>query len=76
MYGEVFNMLWIMGIVMVCVFFVFVLLESFFCYELDYFRNIIEDEFVLEYIEWMCKVLLKIDIIIECCYFEIDIWIV
>lgn len=76
MYGEVFNMLWIMGIVMVCVFFVFVLLESFFCCELDYFRNIIEDEFVLEYIEWMCKVLLKIDIIIECCYFEIDIWIV
>ena len=76
MYGEVFNMLRIMGIVMVCVSPAFVLLESFFCHELDYLRNIIEDEPASEYIERMRKVPPKIDITIECCHFETDTRIV
>ena len=76
MYGEVFNMLRIMGIVMVVVSPAFVLLESFFCHELDYLKNIIEDESASEYLERMREVPPKIDITIECCHFETDTRIV
>lgn len=76
MYGEVFNMLRIMAIVMLCVSPAFVLLESFFCHELDYLKNIIEDESASEYIERMREVPPKIDIVVECFHFETDTRIV
>ena len=71
-YGEVFNMLRIFAIVMISVSLTFVLLESFFCNELDYLKNIIEDESASEYIERMREMPPKIDIVVECFHFETD----
>ena len=69
-YGEVFNMLRITAIVMLCLSPAIVLLESFFCHELDYLKNIIEDESASEYIERMREAPPKIDIAVECYHFE------
>ena len=71
-YGEVFNYLRVMAIVMLCVSSVFVLLESFFCHELDYLKNIAEDESASEFIERMREVPPKIDIAVECYHFETE----
>lgn len=71
-YGDVFNYLRIMAIVMLCVSSAFVLLESFFCHELDYLKNIAEDESASEYIERMREVPPKIDIAVECYHFETE----
>ena len=76
MYGEVFNMLRIIAIVMVCVSQAIVLLESCFCHELGYLKNILADESASEYIERMREVPPKIDIDVECCHFETDTRIV
>ena len=72
MYGEIFNMLRIFASVMLSVSLAFVLLESFFCDELDYLKNIIENESASEYIERMREVPPKIDIVVECFHFEKD----
>lgn len=71
-YGQVFNMLRIIAIVMLCLSPAIVLLESFFCNELNYLKNIIEDESALDYIERMREVPPKIDIAVECFHFETD----
>ena len=69
-YGEVFYMLRIFAIVMLCLSSAIVLLESFFCDELDYLRNIIEDETALGYLQRMRGVPPKISIVVECYHFE------
>jgi len=65
-------MLRIFAIVMISVSLAFVLLESFFCDELDYLKNIIEDESASEYIERMREMPPKIDIVVECFHFKTD----
>ena len=75
-YGEIFNMLRIMAIVMLSVSPAIVLLESFFCHELDYLKNITEDKSASEYLERMLEVPPKIDIAVECYHFETDTRIV
>ena len=76
MYGEVFNILRITAIVMLCLSPAIVLLESFFCHELEYLKNIIEDESASEYIERMREAPPKIDIAVQCYHFETDTRIV
>ena len=71
-YGEVFYMLRIFAIVMLCLSPAIVLLESFFCDELDYLRNIIEDETALEYLQRIRGVPPKINMVVECYHFETD----
>ena len=47
-YGTVFEILRIFAIVMLCLSPVIVLLESAFCHELDYLKNIMQDETIRE----------------------------
>ncbi|KAL9963689.1 hypothetical protein ACROYT_G027218, partial [Oculina patagonica] len=56
----------IFAIVMLCLSYVIVLWESFFCEELEYLKNIIEDETASEYIQRMHELPPKIDMVVEC----------
>ena len=69
-YGEVFFILRIFAIVMLCLSPAIVLLESFFCEELDYLRNIIKDETAWEYIQRIRGVPPTVDMVVECYHYE------
>ena len=69
-YGLVFEILRYMAIVMLCVSPVIVLVESFSSLELDYLRNIVEDETVWGYIQRMREVPPKIDMMVKCYHNE------
>ncbi|XP_078380020.1 uncharacterized protein LOC144662966 [Oculina patagonica] len=56
----------IFAIVMLCLSYMIVLIESFFCEELEYLKNIIEDESASEYIQRMHDVPPKINMVVEC----------
>ncbi|KAL9963679.1 hypothetical protein ACROYT_G027208 [Oculina patagonica] len=70
MYGKVFYMLKIIAIVMICLSPAIVLLESFFCDELDYLKNIIENETASEYIQRMRGIPPKVNMVVECYHYE------
>ncbi|KAL9964277.1 hypothetical protein ACROYT_G027895 [Oculina patagonica] len=70
MYGLVFEMLRIFAIVMLCLSPVIVFIESFFSHELDYLKNIMEDETAWEYIEGMHEVPPRINMVVECYHYE------
>ena len=69
-YGSVFQMLRIFAIVMLCLSPVIVLLESAFSHELDYLKNIMEDETAWGYIQRMHQVPPRINMVVECYHYE------
>jgi len=69
-YGSVFQMLRIFAIVMLFLSPVIVLLESAFSHELDYLKNIMEDETAWGYIQRMHQVPPRINMVVECYHYE------
>ena len=69
-YGSVFEMLRILAIVMLCLSPVIVLLESAFSRELNYLKNIMEDETAWEYLQRMHEVPPRINMVVECYHNE------
>ena len=69
-YGSVFEMLRIFAIVMLCLSPVIVLIESCFSHELDYLKNIMEDETAWGYIQRMHEVPPRINMVVECYHYE------
>lgn len=69
-YGSVFNIMKIFASVMLGVCAVIVLLESFYSEELQYLKNIVEDETALEYIQRLREVPPRLDNVVECFHFE------
>ncbi|XP_078379153.1 uncharacterized protein LOC144662259 [Oculina patagonica] len=70
MYGSVFQILKIIAIVMLGLSTVIVLIESFFSHELDYLKNIMEDETAWGYIQRMLGVPPRIKMVVECYHYE------
>lgn len=69
-YGTVFEILRIFAIVMLCLSPVIVLLESAFSHELDYLKNIMQDETAWGYIQRMHEVPPRINMVVECYHYE------
>ena len=69
-YGSAFEMLRVFAIVMLCLSPVIVLVESAFSHELDYLKNIMEDETALSYIQRMREVPPRINMVVECYDYE------
>ena len=69
-YGHVFVSLKNFGIVMLCISSVYIFIESIFSHELDYLRNIMQDETAWGYIQKMHQVAPRISMIVECYHFE------
>ncbi|KAL9964273.1 hypothetical protein ACROYT_G027891 [Oculina patagonica] len=70
MYSSVLKIFRIIAIVMLCVSPVIVFIESFFCHELEYFKNIIEDETAWGYLQRMQEAPPKINMAVECYHHE------
>ncbi|XP_078380280.1 uncharacterized protein LOC144663243 [Oculina patagonica] len=70
MYGSVFEVLRIFAIVMLFVCPVIVFIESCFSHELDYLKNIMEDETAWGYIQRMQEVPPRINMVVECYHYE------
>ncbi|KAJ7391015.1 hypothetical protein OS493_021035 [Desmophyllum pertusum] len=69
-YGFIFYSLRIFAMVMLCVAPAIVLIESFFCRELRYLKNIMQDETAWEYIQRMHEVPPKINMVVQCYHYE------
>ena len=69
-YGSVFEILRTFAIVMIGLSPVIVLLESAFSHELDYLKNIMEDETAWDYIQRMHEVPPRINMVVECYHYE------
>ena len=69
-YGRIFVYLKTFGIVMLCMSSVYTFIESIFSHELDYLRNIIQDETAWGYIQKMHQVAPRIGMVVECYHFE------
>ena len=69
-YGRIFVYLKIFGIVMLCISSVYIFIESIFSHELDYLRNIMQDETAWGYIQNMQQVAPRIFMVVECYHFE------
>ena len=69
-YGSVFEILRIIAIVILCVSPVIVFIESYSSYELEYLKNIVEDETALEYIQRMKEVPPRILMTVNCYRYE------
>ena len=69
-YGRIFVYLKIFGFVMLCISSVYIFIESIFSHELDYLRNIMQDETAWGYIQNMQQVAPRIFMVVECYHFE------
>ena len=69
-YGRIFVYLKTFGIVMLCMSSVYTFIESIFCHEWDYLRNIMQDETASGYIQKMHQVAPRIGMVVECYHFE------
>ena len=69
-YGRIFVYLKTFAIVMLCISSVYIFIESIFSHELDYLRNIMQDETAWGYIEKMHEVAPRIGMVVECYHFE------
>ena len=69
-YGRILVYLKTFGIVMLCMSSVYTFIESIFSHELDYLRNIIQDETAWGYIQKMHQVAPRIGMVVECYHFE------
>ena len=69
-YGRIFVYLKIFGFVMLCISSVYIFVESIFSHELDYLRNIMQDETAWGYIQKMQQVAPRIGMVVECYHFE------
>lgn len=69
-YGRIFYFLRFVAFVMLGVSPVIVLVESIFCRELGYLKNIMQDETVWEYIHRMHQVPPRINMIVTCYHYE------
>ena len=71
-YGHVFVSLKNFGIVMLCISSVYIFIESIFSHELDYLRNIMQDETAWGYIQKMHQVPPRISMKVECYHLEMS----
>ena len=69
-YGRIFVYLKTFAIVMLCISSVYIFIESTFSHELDYLRNIMQDETAWGYIQKMHQVAPRISMVVECYHFE------
>ena len=69
-YGRIFNYLKTFSIVMLCISPVYIFIESIFSHELDYLRNIMQDDTAWGYIQKMHEVPPRISMVVECYHFE------
>ena len=69
-YGHVFVSLKNFGIVMLCISSVYIFIESIFSHELDYLKNIMQDETAWGYIQKIHQVAPRISMKVECYHFE------
>ncbi|XP_078380998.1 transmembrane protein 151B-like [Oculina patagonica] len=70
MRGSAFKILRIIAIVMLGLSTVIVLIESCFSHELEYLKNIMENETALGYIQRMQEVPPRINMVVECYHYE------
>ena len=75
-YGRIFFYLRFVAFAMLGVSPVVVLVESIFCRELGYLKNIMQDETVWEYIQRMHQVQPRINMVVTCYHYETRIRIV
>lgn len=69
-YGRIFVSLKNFGFVMLCISSVYIFIESIFSHELDYLRNIMQDEIAWGFIQKMHQVAPRFSMIVECYHFE------
>ena len=69
-YGRIFVYLKTFAIAMLCISSVYIFIESLFSNELDYLRNIMQDETAWGYIQQMHQVAPRIGMVVECYHFE------
>ena len=68
--GRIFVYVKTFAIAMLCISSVYVFIESIFSHELDYLKNIMQDETAWGYIQKMHQVAPRIGMVVECYHFE------
>ena len=68
--GRIFVYVKTFAIAMLCISSVYIFIESIFSHELDYLRNIMQDETAWGYIQKMHQVAPRIGMVVECYHFE------
>ena len=69
-YGSILNTLWYFAVFIMCLSPVIVFIESLYSRELDYLKNIVEDDTAWSYIQKMHEVPPEIVMTVECYHYE------